>query len=58
MKIGIYVRVSKQEQQTPLLQIKDLREIVRRRKWKIEISLPHQLLFGNHAGLLLYESSM
>ncbi len=37
MKVGIYARVSTQEQQTLPLQIKDLREFARRRKWKIEM---------------------
>ncbi len=39
MKVGIYARVSTQEQQTLPLQIKDLREFARRRKWKIEIEI-------------------
>jgi putative DNA-invertase from lambdoid prophage Rac len=39
MKVGIYARVSKQEQQTLPLQIKDLREFAKRRKWKIEIEI-------------------
>jgi DNA invertase Pin-like site-specific DNA recombinase len=40
MKVGIYARVSTQEQQTLPLQIKDLREFARRRKWKVEIEIP------------------
>jgi len=39
MKVGIYARVSTQEQQTLPLQIKDLREFAKRRKWKIEIEI-------------------
>ena len=39
MKVGIYARVSTQEQQTLPLQIKDLREYAKRRKWKIEIEI-------------------
>ncbi len=39
MKIGIYARVSTQDQQTLPLQIKDLREFAKRRKWKIEIEI-------------------
>jgi DNA invertase Pin-like site-specific DNA recombinase len=39
MKVGIYAHVSTQEQQTLPLQIKDLREFARRRKWKIEIKI-------------------
>jgi len=35
MKVGIYARVSTQEQQTLPLQIKDLREYAEKRKWKI-----------------------
>jgi len=35
MKVGIYARVSTQEQQTLPLQIKDLREYDEKRKWKI-----------------------
>jgi DNA invertase Pin-like site-specific DNA recombinase len=38
MKVGIYARVSTQEQTLPL-QIKDLREFARRRKWKVEIEI-------------------
>jgi predicted site-specific integrase-resolvase len=39
MKVGIYARVSTQEQQTLPLQIKDLREYAERRKWKIEVEI-------------------
>ncbi len=39
MKVGIYARVSTQEQQTLPLQIKDLREFAKRRKWKVEIEI-------------------
>ena len=39
MKVGIYARVSTQDQQTLPLQIKDLREFARRRKWKVEIEI-------------------
>ncbi len=39
MKVGIYARVSTQEQQTLPLQIKDLREYAEKRKWKIEIEI-------------------
>lgn len=39
MKVGIYARVSTQDQQTLPLQIKDLREYAKRRKWKIEIEI-------------------
>ncbi len=39
MKVGIYARVSTQDQQTLPLQIKDLREFAKRRKWKIEIEI-------------------
>ncbi len=39
MKVGIYARVSTQEQQTLPLQIKDLRESAKRRKWTIEIEI-------------------
>ena len=39
MKVGIYARVSTQEQQTLPLQIKDLSEFTKRRKWKIEIEI-------------------
>jgi putative DNA-invertase from lambdoid prophage Rac len=38
MKVGIYARVSTQDQQTLPLQINDLREYAKRRKWKVEIS--------------------
>jgi len=39
MKVGIYARVSTQEQQTLPLQIKDLREYAEERKWKIEVEI-------------------
>jgi DNA invertase Pin-like site-specific DNA recombinase len=39
MKVGIYARVSTQEQQTLPLQIKDLREYAKKRKWKIEVEI-------------------
>lgn len=39
MKVGIYARVSTQEQQTLPLQIKDLREYAKRRKWKVEVEI-------------------
>ena len=39
MKVGIYARVSTQEQQTLPLQIKDLREYAEKRKWKIEVEI-------------------
>ena len=39
MKVGIYARVSTQDQQTLPLQIKDLRQFAKRRKWKIEIEI-------------------
>jgi DNA invertase Pin-like site-specific DNA recombinase len=39
MKVGIYARVSTQDQQTLPLQIKDLREFAKRRKWKVEIEI-------------------
>jgi DNA invertase Pin-like site-specific DNA recombinase len=39
MKVGIYARVSTQDQQTLPLQIKDLREYAKRRKWKVEIEI-------------------
>ncbi len=39
MKVGIYARVSTQEQQTLPLQIKDLREFAKRRKWTIEMEI-------------------
>ncbi len=39
MKVGIYARVSTQDQQTLPLQIKDLREFAKRRKWKIEVEI-------------------
>ncbi len=39
MKVGIYARVSTQEQQTLPLQIKDLREFAKRRKWAIEMEI-------------------
>ena len=39
MKVGIYARVSTQDQQTLPLQIKDLREFAKRRKWIIEIEI-------------------
>ncbi len=35
MKVGIYTRVSTQEQQTLPLQLKDLRRYAKSRKWKI-----------------------
>jgi DNA invertase Pin-like site-specific DNA recombinase len=38
MKVGIYARASTQEQQTLPLQIRDLREYAKRKKWKIEIT--------------------
>ena len=39
MKVGIYARVSTQEQQTLPLQIEDLREYAEKRKWKIEVEI-------------------
>jgi len=39
MKVGIYARVSTQEQQTLPLQLKDLRDYAKRRKWKIEVEV-------------------
>ncbi len=39
MKVGIYARVSTQDQQTLPLQIKDLREYAEKRKWKIEVEI-------------------
>lgn len=39
MKVGIYARISTQEQQTLPLQIKDLREYAEKRKWKIEVEI-------------------
>ncbi len=39
MKVGIYARVSTQDQQTLPLQIKDLRQFAKRRKWKIEVEI-------------------
>lgn len=39
MKVGIYARVSTQEQQTLPLQIKDLREYAKKRQWKIEVEI-------------------
>lgn len=39
MKVGIYTRVSTQEQQTLPLQLKDLRQYANQRKWKIEIEV-------------------
>lgn len=39
MKVGIYTRVSTQEQQTLPLQLKDLRQYAEQRKWKIEIEV-------------------
>ncbi len=36
MKVGIYTRVSTSEQQTLPLQLKDLRQYAKQRKWKIE----------------------
>ncbi len=39
MKVGIYARVSTQEQQTLPLQIKDLREYAEKRKWKITVEI-------------------
>ena len=39
MKVGIYARVSTQDQQTLPLQIKDLREFAMRRKWKVEVEI-------------------
>ncbi len=39
MKVGIYARVSTQEQQTLPLQIKDLREYAEKRKWKIAVEI-------------------
>ncbi len=39
MKVGIYARVSTQDQQTLPLQIKDLREFAKRRKWTIAIEI-------------------
>lgn len=39
MKVGIYARVSTQEQQTLLLQIKQLRQFAKQRKWTIQIEI-------------------
>ncbi len=39
MKVGIYARVSTQEQQTLPLQIKDLRQYAKRRKWTVEVEI-------------------
>lgn len=39
MKVGIYARVSTQEQQTLPLQIKDLREYAEKRKWEIAVEI-------------------
>lgn len=39
MKVGIYTRVSTQEQQTLPLQLKDLRQYAKQRKWKIEFEV-------------------
>ncbi len=39
MKVGIYARVSTQEQQTLPLQIKDLREFAEKRKWEIAVEI-------------------
>lgn len=39
MKVGIYTRVSTQEQQTLPLQLKDLRQYAMQRKWKNEIEV-------------------
>ncbi len=36
MRVGIYTRVSTQEQQTLPLQLKDLRQYAKQRKWNIE----------------------
>jgi DNA invertase Pin-like site-specific DNA recombinase len=36
MKVGIYARVSTAEQQTLPLQLKDLHDYAKRRKWKVE----------------------
>jgi DNA invertase Pin-like site-specific DNA recombinase len=39
MKVGIYARVSTQEQQTLPLQLKDLRDYAKQRKWTVEVEI-------------------
>lgn len=39
MKVGIYARVSTQDQQTLPLQIKDLRQYAKRRKWTVAVEI-------------------
>jgi len=39
MKVGIYARVSTHDQQTLPLQLKALREYVKRRRWTLALSV-------------------